>query len=118
MTRPLVLVTDGAGFLGAQLCRFLVAQGFAVRALDIAPARPVELPAVEFIRGDIRDAAVVARAMHGVGYVVHAAAAAPSAWRCDLFHGCHGHLERVASGGSQPGRACCVSIVEHGLRHP
>jgi nucleoside-diphosphate-sugar epimerase len=76
MTRPLVLVTGGAGFLGAQLCRFLLAQGFAVRSLDSAPGRSVEPAAVEFIRGDIRDAAVVAEAMRGVGYVVHAAAAA------------------------------------------
>jgi nucleoside-diphosphate-sugar epimerase len=59
MTRPLVLVTDGAGFLGAQLCRFLLAQGFAVRSLD----------------GDIRDPLVVAAAMRGVGYVVHGAEA-------------------------------------------
>ena len=62
--------------MGIQLCRFLAAQGFAVRSLDIAPARAAESPAVEFIRGDIRDAAVVAEAMHGVGYVVHAASAA------------------------------------------
>jgi nucleoside-diphosphate-sugar epimerase len=75
MRRPLVLVTGGAGFVGTQLCRFLVAQGFAVRSLDIAPARSVELTAVEFIRGDIRDAAVVAEAMRGAGYVVHAASA-------------------------------------------
>ena len=76
MTRPLVLVTGGAGFLGAQLCRFLAAQGFTVRSLDIAPGPTTEHPSIEFISGDIRDAAVVAQAMRGVGYVVHAASAA------------------------------------------
>jgi nucleoside-diphosphate-sugar epimerase len=59
MTRPSVLVTGGAGFLGTHLCRFLSAQGFAVRSVD----------------GDIRDPVVVAAAMRGVGYVVHAAEA-------------------------------------------
>lgn len=75
MTRPLVLVTGGAGFLGTQFCRFLLAQGFAVRSLDIASGRSAEHASVEYIRGDIRDAAVVAQAMRGVGYVVHAASA-------------------------------------------
>jgi nucleoside-diphosphate-sugar epimerase len=76
MTRPLVLVTGGAGFLGSQLCRFLLALGFAVRSLDCARPRSAEPASIEFIRGDIRDVAVVAAAMRGVGYVVHAAAAA------------------------------------------
>lgn len=76
MTRPLVLVTGGAGFLGVPLCRFLLAQGFAVRSLD---SRASGSRAVDSIQGDIRDAALVAQAMRGVGYVVHAAAAAPTA---------------------------------------
>ena len=75
MTRPLVLITGGAGFLGTQLCRFLLAQGFAVRSVDIAPSRLAEQASFECIRGDIRDPVVVATAMRGVGYVVHAAAA-------------------------------------------
>ena len=75
MTRPLVLVTGGAGFLGTQLCRFLLAQGFAVRSVDIAASRAAEQASFECIRGDIRDPVVVAAAMRGVGYVVHAAAA-------------------------------------------
>lgn len=75
MTRPLVLVTGGAGFLGAQLCRFLLAQGFAVRSLDSAAPRSGEHGSIQFIRGDVREPAVVADAMRGVGYVVHAASA-------------------------------------------
>jgi len=79
MTRPLALVTGGAGFLGSQLCRYLLAQGFAVRSLDIAVPGGAEHPSIEYIRGDVRDAAVVAAAMRDVGYVVHAASAATHA---------------------------------------
>jgi nucleoside-diphosphate-sugar epimerase len=77
MKEPLVLVTGGAGFLGINLCRFLLAQGYAVRSLDIAPFEYPERTAVDAIRGDIRDPAAVARAMQGVNFVVHAAAALP-----------------------------------------
>ena len=82
MTRPLVLVTGGAGFLGVQLCRFLLTQGFAVRSLD---SRAPEAQAIDFVHGDIRDAAVVGQAMRGVGYVVHAASAAPTASADDIY---------------------------------
>ena len=75
MTRPLVLVTGGAGFIGTQLCRFLSAQGFAVRSLDSAASRPGEQASIQFIRGDVRDPTVVAEAMRGVSYIVHAASA-------------------------------------------
>jgi nucleoside-diphosphate-sugar epimerase len=77
MTQPLVLVTGGAGFLGINLCRFLLARGYAVRSLDIAPFDYPERAAVDAIRGDVCDPAAVARAMQGVSSVVHAAAALP-----------------------------------------
>jgi len=77
MTEPLVLITGGAGFLGINLCRFLLARGYAVRSLDIAPFDYPERTAVDAIRGDVRDPAAVARAMQGVSSVVHAAAALP-----------------------------------------
>ncbi len=77
MSRPLVLITGGAGFLGINLCRLLLARGYAVRSLDIAPFDYPERTSVEAILGDIRDPAAVMRAMEGVSSVVHAAAALP-----------------------------------------
>lgn len=72
-----VLITGGAGFLGINLCRFLLTRGRRVRTLDIAPFDYPERSAVEAIQGDIRDPGAVERAMAGVELVVHAAAALP-----------------------------------------
>ena len=73
------LVTGGAGFLGINLVRVLLAKEVAVRSLDIAPFDHAESERVDAILGDIRDAAVVERAMAEVDIVVHCAAALPLA---------------------------------------
>lgn len=79
-----VLVTGGAGFIGAHLALELLAQGgYAVRALDnLSPQvhgaegkRPAYLhPDVELVVGDVRDPEVVKRALKGVDAVYHLAA--------------------------------------------
>lgn len=71
------LITGGAGFLGINLVRYLLARGHAVRSLDIAPFDYPERGAVQAIQGDIRDPATVEPAMAGVDLVVHCAAALP-----------------------------------------
>jgi len=75
------LVTGGAGFIGSHLVEALVARGERVRVLDnLATGRLENLSAVEdsveFIQGDLRDRAVVSRAMKGVEVVFHHAALA------------------------------------------
>ena len=72
-----VLITGGAGFLGINLTRFLLAQGVAVVSLDLAPFAYPERDRITVVDGDIRDEAAVARACTGVDAVVHAAAALP-----------------------------------------
>jgi UDP-glucose 4-epimerase len=71
------LVTGGAGFIGANLIRRLVAPAVHIRVLDNLSAGRrsdlAELP-VEFIQGDIRDAGMVNRAVDGVQAVIHLAA--------------------------------------------
>ncbi|MFF2744137.1 NAD-dependent epimerase/dehydratase family protein [Kitasatospora sp. NPDC058048] len=76
-----ILVTGGAGFIGAAVVRGLVAAGHEVRVLDaLLPAvhpsgMPPELPAaVDFRHGDVRDRATVERALAGVDAVCHQAA--------------------------------------------
>jgi len=76
-SKPLVLITGGAGFLGINLCRYLVARGYAVRTLDLAPFDYPERTLVDAVRGDVRNPATAAQAMQGVAFVVHAAAALP-----------------------------------------
>ena len=75
-----VLVTGGAGFIGRHLVRALLARGDAVVVLDSlveqvhGGTRP-DLPAeAAFLHGDVRDAALVRRALRGVDQVVHLAA--------------------------------------------
>jgi nucleoside-diphosphate-sugar epimerase len=77
VTDLLYLITGGAGFLGINLVRYLLARGHKVRSLDIAPFDYPERGTVEMIQGDIRDPVTVERATAGVDLVVHCAAALP-----------------------------------------
>jgi nucleoside-diphosphate-sugar epimerase len=71
-------ISGGAGFLGLHLARRLLAEGDAVRTLDLAPLDDAELErSVEELRGDVRDAARAAELCAGAEVVVHAAAALP-----------------------------------------
>ena len=72
-----VLITGGAGFLGINLARHLLAKGYAVRSFDIAPFDYPERSVVECVTGDIRNREAVAVAMKDVDVVVHTAAALP-----------------------------------------
>lgn len=71
------LITGGAGFLGINLVRHLLARGDAVTSLDRAPFDYPERAKVTEIRGDIRNRGDVERAVQGCNVVVHAAAALP-----------------------------------------
>ena len=72
------LITGGAGFLGINLVRYLLPRGHQVTVLDIAPFDYADVrDKVQAIRGDIRDAAAVDKAMAGVAIVIHTAAALP-----------------------------------------
>ena len=79
-----ILITGGAGFIGSHLADELLRRGHAVRALDnlspqvhgTAAERPAYLDAeVELLRGDVRDAEAVRRALRQVDAVYHFAAA-------------------------------------------
>ncbi|HAL92314.1 MAG TPA: LPS biosynthesis protein WbpP [Verrucomicrobia bacterium] len=75
------LVTGGAGFIGSNLVRRLAGQGAQVRVFDDLSSGHLENLAgleksVEFVRGDLRDAAAVRAAMRGVRHVFHVGALA------------------------------------------
>ena len=73
-----VLVTGGAGFIGSNIAERLLEEGFGVRVLDNVSTGNVEnlsgLEGIEVIKGDIRDAEVVNKAVAGVDCVFHQAA--------------------------------------------
>jgi nucleoside-diphosphate-sugar epimerase len=75
-----VLVTGGAGYVGAELVDELLAAGHEVRALDVLlhgqddVAARLEGLGVELQRGDVRDPEARKAALDGVDAVVHLAA--------------------------------------------
>ncbi len=70
------LVTGAAGFLGSHVTRQLVARGEEVRVLVRASSsnRAISDLPLEYVTGDLRDAASLERAMSGVKRVFHVAA--------------------------------------------
>jgi UDP-glucose 4-epimerase len=73
------LITGGAGFIGSNLARLLLARGEAVRVIDnFSTGRRENLAEIEgqieLLEGDICNAKSVARAAEGVDYVLHQAA--------------------------------------------
>jgi dTDP-L-rhamnose 4-epimerase len=79
-----IVITGGAGFIGAHVAHELLGHGYSVRALDnLSPQahgddarRPAYLDdEVELVVGDVRDPTAVGRALDGADAVVHLAAA-------------------------------------------
>jgi len=80
------LITGGAGFLGINLARYLLARGREVTSLDLLPFDYEDVKdRVRAVTGDIRRAEDVRRALDGVGLVVHAAAALPLYKPADIY---------------------------------
>src|SRR4051794_5010082 len=78
MSGAKILVTGGSGFIGSGLVKALVKNGQRVRVLDDnSRGRPRRLTEVEkdieFIGGDVRDAAAVEKAAQGMDEVHHLA---------------------------------------------
>ena len=77
MEHARVVITGGAGFLGINLTRYLLARGYQVTTLDLVEFDYPERSRIREVQGDIRNAAVVDEVMKGQDYVVHTAAALP-----------------------------------------
>lgn len=75
-----ILVTGGAGFIGSHLTERLLAAEHNVRVLDnLSTGKRANLPSherLEFVQGDIRDAAQTYAAVDGMDVIVHLAAVA------------------------------------------
>jgi UDP-glucose 4-epimerase len=72
------LVTGGAGFIGSNVAKLLVTEGYEVIVLDNLATGYLEnvaaLKSVRFVQGDVRDADLVSKLMDGVEVVFHLAA--------------------------------------------
>jgi nucleoside-diphosphate-sugar epimerase len=71
-----IVVTGGAGMLGSHLVQRFVADGHAVRSIDLRPV--ADAKDWEHSVGDIRDPELLAKVIDGADAVVHCAAALPS----------------------------------------
>jgi nucleoside-diphosphate-sugar epimerase len=81
-----VLITGGSGFLGINLVRYLFKQKITgVVILDIQDFDYPEKDQIVFVKGDIRNKSVVARAMEGIDIVIHTAAALPLYKKDDIY---------------------------------
>lgn len=89
------LVTGGAGFIGSNLCEYLLANGFRVRCLDnFSTGKKENIISFlddtnfTFIKGDIRDYSICLNATEGIDYVLHQAAwgSVPRSIEMPLFY--------------------------------
>lgn len=73
-----ILVTGGAGYIGQVLTPLLLQKGYSVRVADalIFGQSPLENAdrAFEFIKGDLRDEAVLKSTLEGIDLIMHLAA--------------------------------------------
>jgi len=81
---PNVLVLGGAGFIGKELIRHLLAAGYCVRAMVRGSGLAVEEfrnERLEVVRGDISSRADLDRAMQNIEFVFHLAHAQSKTWQ-------------------------------------
>jgi UDP-glucose 4-epimerase len=72
-----ILVTGGCGFIGANLIRKLIENGYEVRVLDNlsrGSIRNIEGLNIEFVEGDIRELPTVEKSLKTIDVVIHLAA--------------------------------------------
>jgi GDP-D-mannose 3', 5'-epimerase len=69
-----VLVCGAGGFIGGHLVKRLKSEGFWVRGVDLKTHEFVDLPADEFVIGDLRDPETVRRVVTGIEEVYQLAA--------------------------------------------
>jgi dihydroflavonol-4-reductase len=121
-----VLVTGATGFTGGHLARALAARGDHVRALvrHPSPSIATNLPDVEVVTGDLRDADALERAAAGVEVVYHIAAIYRQAGlRDDEYRAVNAQAVRTVIHAAKAGGARrvvhCSTVGVHGdVEHP
>src|SRR4051812_15876158 len=106
-----VAVTGATGHIGGNLVRALVERGGEGRALGDDDERALDGGSVEKGRGDVRDAAAVARAFEGVDLVFHLAA------RISIAPGDAAEVEAVNISGTRNVVEACLAGRVKRLTH-
>lgn len=104
-----ILITGGAGFIGANLVTRLHAEGHSLRVLDTlspqihgvdpsqSPLRSQIEGKCEFLQGDVTDRAIVDSALEGCDAVVHLAAETGTGQSMyEVAHYCHTNVQGTA----------------------
>lgn len=106
-----VLVTGGAGFLGINLIRHLQSKGIEkIVSVDVADFDYPERDRVEIVEADIRDKEALTKAMAGVTWVIHSAAALPLYAKDDIFSTDIDGTRNVMEAAKEAGVKRCVQI--------
>ncbi len=79
MKRGKIIITGGAGFIGSNIARELLAQNYDVVIIDNLSTGRLEnireiRNQIKFVRGDIRNLPLLQKNFHGADYVLHQAA--------------------------------------------
>lgn len=116
------LVTGATGFTGGHLATALASQGYGVRAL--VRNKPETRSAIDYVTGDLRDAAAVQRAASGVDVVYHIAAIYRQAglkdaeYRAVNADAVRTVIEAAARGGARRVVHCSTVGVHGDVEHP
>ena len=94
MTTNFALITGGSGYFGSLLRDRLRERGQAVRVFDLADADD-RAKDIDFIQGDIRDAARVTDAVRNCDTIYHCVAQVPLAKDKELFHSVNVHGTKI-----------------------
>ncbi|WP_281847371.1 NAD-dependent epimerase/dehydratase family protein [Olleya namhaensis] len=73
MSKKIIFLTGGSGFLGREITNYLISDGFAVRILTRDPSRFKDSEHINYVKGDILDTSSLKRHLSGCYGVIHAA---------------------------------------------
>jgi nucleoside-diphosphate-sugar epimerase len=113
-----IAITGATGFAGRQAVAELLAHGHRLKALVRKPENAGLDPAVELVKGDVSDAAALARLTDGADAIVHLAGALAAADRSGYFSVNEGGTRALLAAAEAAGTGRFVHISSLAAREP
>jgi uncharacterized protein YbjT (DUF2867 family) len=113
-----ILVAGGTGRLGTVLVNRWVDRGEEVRVLTRDPGRAAHLPAVEVVRGDVRDPGAVATAVRGADVVVSAVHGFTGWRQSPASVDREGNRSLITAAAAAGAHVVLLSVVGASAQHP